>query len=439
MVKRKLTTIFAADVDGYSRLMGEDEHATLERLKEYREAFASFVERHHGRVISWSGDGLLAEFGSVVEAVQCAVEIQRELKARNENIEDKKRMNFRIGINLGDVMVEEHDIFGEGVNIAARLQSLAPAGGILISGPVYEQVKSKLTVGFAFLGERQVKNITGQVSVYGVELVPGGIGVMSAPQAFATEQKPSTAIGDAQPGGIVRRGLAFAIDYLIALAIALPIAIAVENTWDDAIEIDVPFMDIGTDRVIERSEPRVVDKNAAFERAAKKLGITVDIGDEDIAPPEEKNAQHVEIDGIIERDIWGLAKQYYRGINSQTVVPGKKKFDPDSTDFDDLQMVDAKTHQPIDRLQLGWFVLAMMVIYFGATESSSLQGSLGKRMLGLRVKEARDGTPVGFLQAMGRAVVKVLTVVPLFWIAIFNKRRRAVHDIFTDTVVVKER
>jgi adenylate cyclase len=125
-VKRKLTTIFCADVVGYSKLMGADEHGTLVRLKQCRELIEAFIQRHRGRVVSWSGDAVLADFNSVVESVQCAVEIQRELKAQNEALDTSQRMAFRIGVNLGDVMIDDHDIFGEGVNIAARLQSLAP-------------------------------------------------------------------------------------------------------------------------------------------------------------------------------------------------------------------------------------------------------------------------------------------------------------------------
>jgi class 3 adenylate cyclase/uncharacterized RDD family membrane protein YckC len=435
MVKRKLTTIFAADVDGYSRLMGEDEHSTLERLKEYREAITAFVERHHGRVVSWSGDGLLAEFVSVVEAVQCAVEIQRELKARNESVDETKRMNFRIGINLGDVMVEDHDIFGEGVNIAARLQTLAPPGGILISGPVYEQVKSRLTLGFSYLGERQVKNISGQVAVYGVELMAGEATTMRVqPQAvsFAMSAPAKT---DAKRGGLLRRGLALAIDYLIVVAAALPIAIAIENVWNDSIEIDVPFLSLGTDRVIEQSEPKVIaetimddeDRERLQERL-KAFGIEVDM-------PK----QIVQVDGIVERDIWGLTKHVYKARGVQPVVLGVIKFDPSTIDFEDFQLVDETTRQPISRPSLAWLVGLLLVLYFAITESSSLMGSLGKRMLGLQVREAKDGLPLTIFQSFGRAVVKVISVVPLFWIAILNKRRRCVHDMLADSVVVQER
>ena len=126
----------------------------------------AFIERHHGRVVSWSGDAVLADFNSVVESVQCAVEIQRELKAQNESIREAERMDFRIGINLGDVMIDDHDIFGEGVNIASRLQSLATPGGILISGSVHDQVKNKVALGFNFMGHQQVKNISEQVPVF---------------------------------------------------------------------------------------------------------------------------------------------------------------------------------------------------------------------------------------------------------------------------------
>ena len=127
-VHRKLTTLMSADVAGYGRLMDVDEVDTLERLKTYRQAITGFIERHRGRVVNTAGDSLLAEFDSVVEAVQCAAEIQRELGARNAELDDTRQMLFRIGINLGDVMVEGDDLFGEGVNIAARLQGLGRAG-----------------------------------------------------------------------------------------------------------------------------------------------------------------------------------------------------------------------------------------------------------------------------------------------------------------------
>ena len=174
MVERKLTTILAADVTGYSRLMGEDEPGTLATLKSYRETMAGFIASHRGRVVNTAGDSLLAEFASVVEAVQCAIAIQRELAARNEVLSPGRRMQFRIGLNLGDVMVEGDDLFGEGVNIAARLQAMAEPGGICIAGTVFDQVKNKLSIGYDFLGRQAIKNIAEAVPIYRVKLSPDG-------------------------------------------------------------------------------------------------------------------------------------------------------------------------------------------------------------------------------------------------------------------------
>jgi adenylate cyclase len=137
-VKRRLTSILCADVKSYSRLMETDETRTIGTLRQYRAAMDALVERHDGRTINTWGDMVIAEFSSVVEAVLCAIEVQRELAARNRDLPEAEQMWFRIGINLGDVMVENDDLYGEGVNIAARLQELAEPGGILISGPVYD-------------------------------------------------------------------------------------------------------------------------------------------------------------------------------------------------------------------------------------------------------------------------------------------------------------
>jgi len=173
-IKRKLTTIFYADVVGFSRLMERDEEATLQTLRRYRETLTAFVERHHGRVVNTAGDSLLAEFASVVEAVNCAIEVQRELGSRNADIDAAERMEFRIGVNLGDVMIEGDDLYGEGVNVAARLQGLAEPGGICISGTVYDQVHNKLSLGFDFIGEQTVKNIAEPVPVYRLHLDGSG-------------------------------------------------------------------------------------------------------------------------------------------------------------------------------------------------------------------------------------------------------------------------
>lgn len=155
-VKRRLTTVLCADVYGYSRLMEADEAGTLETLRRYRTAIARLVERHDGRIVNTWGDAVIAEFASVVEAVQCAVEIQHEISS---DASQTPPMQFRIGINLGDVMVDGTDIYGDGVNIASRLQELAEPGGVVISSSVYDQVHNKLSVGFDCLGQRPLKNI----------------------------------------------------------------------------------------------------------------------------------------------------------------------------------------------------------------------------------------------------------------------------------------
>ncbi|MDP6405454.1 MAG: adenylate/guanylate cyclase domain-containing protein [Alphaproteobacteria bacterium] len=165
-VERKLTTVLCADVAGYSRLMDGDEEATLATLSDYREAFKGLIDRHRGNLVNTAGDSVLADFPSVVEAVQCAVEVQQELGGRNADLPDGRRMDFRIGINVGDVMVKGGDLFGEGINVAARLQEIAQPGGICVSGTVYDQVRNKLTLGFEFLGQRAVKNIAEEVPVY---------------------------------------------------------------------------------------------------------------------------------------------------------------------------------------------------------------------------------------------------------------------------------
>ena len=156
-VKRRLTTVLCADAHGYSRLMEADEAGTLGTLRRYRTAIAGLVERHDGRIVNTWGDAVIAEFASVVEAVQCAVEIQQEIS--NQDSGPPPPMRFRIGINLGDVMVDGSDLYGDGVNIAARLQELAEPGGIVISSSAYDQVHNKLSVGFDCLGQRPMKNI----------------------------------------------------------------------------------------------------------------------------------------------------------------------------------------------------------------------------------------------------------------------------------------
>ena len=171
-VTRKLAAILAADVVGYSRLMGADEQGTLDRLHEYRQTIDRLIDEHHGRFVGSAGDSVLAEFASSVDAVSCAWEIQKSLGTLNESLPESQRMEFRIGVNLGDVLVEGPQIYGDGVNIAARLEGLADAGGIAISGSIHEQVHNKLDHVFDDMGMHGVKNIAEPVHVYQVRLNP---------------------------------------------------------------------------------------------------------------------------------------------------------------------------------------------------------------------------------------------------------------------------
>jgi adenylate cyclase len=189
-VRRRLTTLLCADVEGYARLMEVDEADTLETLRRYRAAMATLIERHDGRIVNTWGDAVIAEFTSVVEAVQCAVETQQELSGYNGELPEPRRMRFRIGINLGDVMVEGDDIYGDGVNIAARLQELAEPGGILISGPVYDQVHNKLSIGFDCLGERRLKNVANPVTGY--RILQGGAATRPLASRPDVTREPAT-------------------------------------------------------------------------------------------------------------------------------------------------------------------------------------------------------------------------------------------------------
>jgi TolB-like protein/Flp pilus assembly protein TadD len=168
--KRKLSAILSADVEGYSRLMGEDEDATIRTLTAYRELMTTLIQEHRGRVVDSPGDNLLADFTSVVDAVRCAVEIQEELRVRNAELPENRRMKFRIGINLGDVVQEGERIYGDGVNIAARLETLSEAGGICVSRPVHDQVRRKLPLQYDYIGAQSVKNISEPVYAYKVRI-----------------------------------------------------------------------------------------------------------------------------------------------------------------------------------------------------------------------------------------------------------------------------
>jgi adenylate cyclase len=171
-IKRKLTAIMSADVKDYSRLMGEDEIATIRTLKVYRDTMANLIQQHNGRVVDAPGDNILAEFPSVIDAVQGAVAIQRELKLLNASLPDNRKMEFRMGITLGDVIVQGEQIYGDDVNIAAGLEGLSEPGGICISWAIFDHIEGKLPFTYEYLGEKPIKNIDKSVPVYRVLLEP---------------------------------------------------------------------------------------------------------------------------------------------------------------------------------------------------------------------------------------------------------------------------
>jgi class 3 adenylate cyclase len=205
-MKRKIAAIMAADVAGYSRLVSEDEEETLRRLAAYREVFDDFIAKASGRIFSTAGDAVLAEFSSAVEAVRCAIDVQESLRTRNLAYPSSRQMNFRIGITIGDVVEREGDLLGDGVNIAARLEGIAPVGGICVSRNVYEQVANKLSVQFADIGEQQVKNIPTPVHAFTVAMT--GVD------------------GEGQKASALQRGKKTAVPLIAALGGAAAAAIA---------------------------------------------------------------------------------------------------------------------------------------------------------------------------------------------------------------------
>ena len=187
-VKRKLTAILCADVKGYSRMMGEDEVGTYHTLSAYLDIMNTITAAHHGRVFSSPGDAILAQFTSVVNAVECAVEIQEKIEAKNTDVPEDRKMRFRIGVSLGDVIEKEEQIYGDGVNIAARIEGLADPGGICISLPTFDQVRRKIKIGFEDLGEHVVKNISDPVRVYRVLTDPDAAGKVIGGKSLKTRQ-----------------------------------------------------------------------------------------------------------------------------------------------------------------------------------------------------------------------------------------------------------
>jgi len=215
-VKRRLTCILAADAVGYSKQMGQDEEGTIRVLSAHRAVIDGIITFHQGRIISTAGDSVVAEFSSAVEAVRCAVEIQEALKTRNDSLEEHRQMHFRVGVNLGDVVVKNEDLLGDGVNVAARLETIAEPGGICISSSVYDQITGKLDLGFQDIGEQNLKNISRPIRVYRVSGA-------SAPVRAAPVAPP------AAPAAPARSPLPWVIG--AAIAVAIGAAVAWQGGW----------------------------------------------------------------------------------------------------------------------------------------------------------------------------------------------------------------
>jgi adenylate cyclase len=192
-VQRRLAAILAADVAGYSRLMGEDEEGTLAALTAHRtELFEPCIAEHRGRVVKTTGDGLLVEFASVVDAVRCAVAFQEGMAVQNSDTPQDRRIEFRIGVNLGDVIVQDDDVFGDGVNVAARLEGLAEPGGVVVSGKVHEEVRTRIDIGFDNLGPQPVKNIAEPVNAFRIRF--GAVTAATSDGQLPLPEKPSIAV-----------------------------------------------------------------------------------------------------------------------------------------------------------------------------------------------------------------------------------------------------
>jgi adenylate cyclase len=274
-LERRLTAILAADVVGYSRLMGEDETGTLERLKCLRkELVQPKITERKGRIVKLMGDGLLAEFPSVVEAVQCAVDIQESMIGRETDLPGEQRIRLRIGVNLGDIIVEGSDIYGDGVNVAARLESLANPDGICVSGTVFDHVRGKVGLDFADLGEQEVKNIDQPVQVYGIILdgeadagevvqsFPGSAPVLELPDKPSIAVLPFTNMSDDQEQEYLSDGISE--DIITALSKISKLFVVARNSTftykERAVDIKKVGREQGVRYVLEGSVRRSGDK-----------------------------------------------------------------------------------------------------------------------------------------------------------------------------------
>jgi adenylate cyclase len=303
-IVRKLAAILSTDVKGYSRLMGDDEMATVETITRYRSFISEFVEDHHGRVVDSPGDNLLAEFASAVNALDCAVAIQEKLAVENQSLEDHRRMEFRIGINVGDVISRGERLYGDGVNIAARLEGLSDASGICISGTVYDQVNNKTVLPLEFIGARQVKNIAEPIRAYKVLLSQE----MERMNGFAA-QESSTFQDEAekeQPSG----SAILQLPDRPSIAV-LPLVNMGQGTDQDYFS-DGLTEDIITD-LTKVSGIFVIAKNSAFAYKGKSVlpsQVARDLGVRNILEGTVRRAgQRVRIatqlvDGLVNQNIW---------------------------------------------------------------------------------------------------------------------------------------
>ena len=256
-VQRRLTCILAADAVGYSEQMGRDEEGTIRVLSAHRAVIDGIIAFHQGRIVSTAGDSVLAEFGSVVEAVRCAVEIQEALKTRNDSLTESRKMQFRVGVNLGDVVVKNDDLLGDGVNVAARLETMAEPGGICISSSVYDQITGKLDLGFQDIGNQNLKNISRPIHVYRVSGAAPPLRLQSTapPAALARSAAPAA-----------RSPARWAIGAVVALAIGA--AIAWQTGWLRFGSGDNANKPVASAPVAAPPPPPAVEKTAAPDAVA---------------------------------------------------------------------------------------------------------------------------------------------------------------------------
>jgi adenylate cyclase len=270
--ERRLSAILSADVHGFSRLMGEDEPTTVRTMMAYRELMTRLVGDHRGRVVDVSGDSLLAEFPSVVDAVHCAAALQGELATRNAGLPEDRRMQFRIGLNLGEVLVEGDQIFGDDVNIAARIQSLAEAGGICVSSLVREQVGNKVAIEFESLGEHAVKNIARPIHVYRMHLPPPSLaGPGASPDMLSIAVLPFAALGHDRLQEDFSDGLTrdLITDLAKITGVAVTAASSVFAYKGTAVNVQAVGRELGVRYVVEGS----------VRQAGDRMRITADLVD----------------------------------------------------------------------------------------------------------------------------------------------------------------